>query len=212
MPLFFQHSINDYSKLAVWKITEQEDFFFRETVVRPLINNDHKRLQHLAGRYLLKLIEPSFPINKIEILQSRKPHLPGKEFHFSISHCRDFVGVFIAPQPVGFDIELVDEKVKRIKNKFLSDEELQLVNGLVGSDYLKILTLFWSCKEALFKWYGKGSVDFKKNILLKSFFCKGEGGHVQALFKKEKEFSLEIQYWFLNDLCMSWVFQDVSQL
>jgi phosphopantetheinyl transferase len=212
MPLFFQHTINEFSKLAIWKITEPEDFFLREATVMPLINNGHKRLQHLAGRYLLKIIEPSFPINKIEILQSRKPHLPGKEFHFSISHCRDFVGVFIATQPVGFDIELVDEKVNRIKNKFLSDEELQLLKGLNGPNYLKTLTLFWSCKEALFKWYGKGSVDFKKNILLKKFFCKGEGGHVQAFFKKEEEFSLEIQYWFLNDLCVSWVFQDVSQL
>lgn len=205
MPLFFQHSINDYSKLAVWKITEPEDFFFQETRVRPLISNAHKRLQHLAGRYLLKLIEPSFPINKIEILQSKKPHLPEKEFHFSISHCRDFVAVFIAPQPVGVDVELVDEKVNRIKNKFLSVEELQLLNGLNGADYLKTLTLFWSCKETMFKWYGKGRVDFKKNLNIKNFHFQNEKGKVEAIFKKEKEIQLNIDFCFLNDLCVAWI-------
>lgn len=208
MPLFFQHSINDYSKLAVWQITETEDFFFREASVMPLINNDHKRLQHLAGRYLLKIIEPSFPINKIEILQSKKPHLPGKEFHFSISHCRDYVAVFIALQPVGIDVELVDEKVNRIKNKFLSVEELQLLNGLDSSEYLKTLTLFWSCKETMFKWYGKGRVDFKKNLRIKNFHLQNGKGHVQAIFKKENEILLKIDFCFLNDLCVSWLLQE----
>ena len=205
MPLFFQHSINDYSQLAVWKITEPEEFFFRETGVRPAINNDHKRLQHLAGRYLLKQIEPSFPINKIEILQSRKPHLPGKEFHFSISHCRDFVGIFIATQPVGIDVELVDEKVNRIKNKFLSEDELYLLAGLNEVDYLKTLTLFWSCKEALFKWDGKGNIDFKKNLVIRNFHFQNEKGKVEAIFKKEKEIQLNIDFCFLNDLCVAWI-------
>ena len=205
MPLFFQHTINEFSKLAVWKITEPEDFFLWEEGVIPLINNDHKRLQHLAGRYLLKLIEPLFPINKIEILQNRKPHLPGKEFHFSISHCRDFVGVFIAPQPVGFDIELVDEKVKRIKNKFLSEDELYLLDGSDEVDYLKKLTLFWSCKEAMFKWDGRGSIDFKKNLLIKNFHFQNEKGHVKAVFKKEKEIQLNIDFCFLNNLCVAWI-------
>lgn len=211
MPLFFQHSINDYSELAVWKITEPEDFFFQEAGIVPPINNPHKRLQHLAGRYLLKLIEPSFPINKIEILQSKKPHLPGKEFHFSISHCRDFVAAFISLHPVGIDIELVDEKVNRIKNKFLSEDEMQLLDGLNDADYLKTLTLFWSCKEAMFKWYGKGRVDFRKNILLKNILYKSDGGYVQAIFKKQYETYLKIQFCFLNDLCVTWVLQDVSQ-
>ncbi len=208
MPLFFQHTINEYSKLAVWKITESEDFFFRETGVTPQINNDHKRLQHFAGRYLLKLIEPSFPINKIEILQSKKPHLPEKEFHFSISHCRDFVAVFISLQTVGIDIELIDEKVTRIKNKFLSGDEMQLIDGLNDANHLKTLTLFWSCKEAMFKWYGKGRVDFKKNLLIKNFHLQNEKGHVQAIFKKENETSLKIRFCFLNDLCVSWVLQE----
>lgn len=202
MPLFFQHSINDYSRLAVWKITEPEDFFVQEMGFRSQINNSRKRLQHLAGRHLLKLIEPSFPLEKIEILQSKKPHLPDKEFHFSISHCRDFVAAIVAPEPIGIDVELTDEKVKRVKNKFLSFDELLL---LKGSDDLQLLTLFWSCKEAMFKWDGHGSIDFKRNLIIKNFYFQNEEGQVNALFKKEKAVPLSIDFRFLTDLCIAWV-------
>ena len=30
------------------------------------------------------------------------------------------------------------------------------------------LTLLWSCKEAVFKWYGLGEVDFKGHIVTKA--------------------------------------------
>jgi hypothetical protein len=86
MPLFYQHNINDAAELAVWHITEPEEFFTREVELQYTIPNPHKRLQHLAGRYLLKILDQGFPLHEIEISESRKPLLKDSSRHFSISH------------------------------------------------------------------------------------------------------------------------------
>ena len=79
MPLFYQHNINDSTRLAVWKITETEDFFLQKVSAGKEIIHPHKRLQHLAGRYLLQILHPDFPFDLIEIAESKKPlvHQPG---------------------------------------------------------------------------------------------------------------------------------------
>ena len=87
MPLVYQQNINEVTKLAVWHITESEDFFLPVVTVSNNISHPHKRLQHLAGRYLLVELFEDFPLELIRIADTRKPFLPGDPFHFSISHC-----------------------------------------------------------------------------------------------------------------------------
>ena len=96
MPLFYQHNINDSTKLAVWHITEDEDFFFEKASVTREVMHPHKRLQHLAGRYLLQLLHPGFPFHLIEIAESKKPLLSNGKLHFSISHCKDFAAAIVS--------------------------------------------------------------------------------------------------------------------
>ena len=76
MPLFYQQDINETTKLGVWKIEEPEDFFLRVVPLQRSITHPHKRLQHLAGRYLLPFLFPDFPHEEIEIADTRKPFLP----------------------------------------------------------------------------------------------------------------------------------------
>lgn len=89
-----------------------------------------------------------------------------EEYHFSISHCGDYAAVIVSKDHrVGIDIELVTEKVGRIKHKFLSVEEFaNIQHSTLNTQHL---TLLWCCKEAVFKWYGSGGVDFKDDIHLK---------------------------------------------
>ena len=53
MPLVYQQNINEATKMAVWHISEREDFFLKKVTLSNNITHPHKRLQHLAGRYLL---------------------------------------------------------------------------------------------------------------------------------------------------------------
>ncbi|MDQ6844770.1 MAG: 4-phosphopantetheinyl transferase, partial [Bacteroidota bacterium] len=82
-----------------------------------IITHWHKRLQHLAGRYLLQELYPDFPYHLIEIADTKKPFLTGEKYHFSISHCGDYAAVIVSKEMrVGIDIELIRQKIELIKH------------------------------------------------------------------------------------------------
>ena len=205
MPLFYQH-INEFAKIAIWQIAEEKKFFLEKVPLQREITHPHKQLQHLAGMYLLQYLYPDFPYHLIEIADTRKPFLQNEEYHFSISHSGDYAAVIISKyNRVGIDIELISAKAERIKNKFLNVEELEMVSSewpLVTQRSL--LTLLWSCKEAIFKWAGSNDVDFRKDIRLKRSDINDSEGTICCDFLKDN-ISLVLQYKFFENVCLAWV-------
>ncbi len=64
----------------------------------------------------------------------------------------------------------------------------------------------WSCKEAVFKWYGYGGVDFKKHIQVKSVHALSHNSfNSKITFKKNEDQHLDLHSVFFNDLCLSYV-------
>jgi len=121
MPLVYQQNINSSTKLGIWHIIEEESFFLAEVPLQREITHPHKRLQHLAGRMLLRTLFPDFPYDLIRIADTRKPYLENESYHFSISHCGDYAAVIVSKDHrVGIDIERINEKVERIQHKFLN--------------------------------------------------------------------------------------------
>jgi phosphopantetheinyl transferase len=203
MPLVYQQNINAVTKLGVWHITEQETFF-ATVPLQNEITHWHKRLQHLAGRFLLTELYPDFPLPLIKIADTRKPFLENEAFHFSISHCRDYAAVVISKTfRAGVDIELVNEKIDRIVHKFLTEEELLLITE---PTIPKTATLFWSVKETVYKWQGTGGTDFKKHIRIQKFTGNLEEGIVYCLFKNTVP--LQVHYLFFNGNFLTWVLSD----
>jgi len=206
VPLFYQQDINPTTKLAVWKIEEDESFFLRAVPLGREITHPHKRLQHLAGRYLLPFLFPDFPHGEIEIADTRKPFLPGEQYHFSISHCSKYAAAIVSStERVGVDIEEITPRVKKIKHKFLHTEELAFVHYHPADQQITLLTILWSCKEAMFKWWGRGEVDFSNMLRIEPFLL-GESGTMQTVFlKDELRISLTVQYRVSNGLSLTWV-------
>lgn len=203
MPLVYQQNINATSKIAVWHIAESEDFFLSMVPVQREIRHWHKRLQHLAGRLLLKELYPEFPVKMILIADTKKPFLANEPFHFSISHCGDYAAAIVSKtHRVGVDVELLNTKIEQIQHKFTSDEELKIFT-LHPAENIQYLTLCWSIKESVFKWWGRGEVDFKKDIVLRSATGSTEQGLVHCIFKNE--FELDIHYLFFNNNFLTWV-------
>ena len=85
MALFYQQNINEQTRLAIWELTEQEDFFSSAVSIQSNITHPHKRLQHFAGRYLLPYLFADFPSEQIAIADTRKPYLP-EEQYLSLIH------------------------------------------------------------------------------------------------------------------------------
>ena len=203
--------------MGVWRIAEPEDFFLQQVPLQQEITHPHKRLQHLAGRYLLRVLFPEFPHKLIEIASTKKPFLPNEAFHFSISHCGDYAAAIVSRKNrAGIDIEIPTPKVARVRHKFLHAEELAIVENTVverrqGVDsdslFFRRLTLLWSAKEAVFKWYGNGEVDFSTHIRLEpaSMLTLPKQGKMDGAFLKEQALPLVLHYINFPQICLVWV-------
>ena len=190
MPLVYQQNINETAKIGVWHITESEDFFLETVFPQKEINHPHKRLQHLAGRFLLKKISPDFPLNLIKVNSVGKPYLENGNYYFSISHSGDYAAVIISDHSnVGIDIEKANQKIEKIKNKFSSTQEVELfANHAI--DLIDSLTMIWSTKEAMYKWYGKSMIDFKKHLCIERIQLNDDFILTECVIKKNNDISV----------------------
>ena len=208
MPLVYQQNINEATKLAVWHIAEAEYFFLNKVPLQKEITHPHKRLQHLAGRYLLTELFEDFPLELIEIADTKKPFLANEAYHFSISHCGDYAAVIVsAVNRVGVDIEVVSDKAERIKDKFLTGEEQKKVKEIFHVQYPIFntqLTVAWSIKEALFKWYGLGKVDFREHMRIDKILVNANEFIATCDFLKNEAKQLKVHGLLFNNNVLAW--------
>ena len=204
MPIFFQQQINEHTRLGIWKIEETEEFFKANVPQHRDVTHPHKRLQHLAGRFLSQYLFPDFPYELIQIADTRKPFLPDEQYHFSISHCGDFAAAIVSKDSrVGIDIEIPTEKISKIMYKFLSAKEHELFHLIQpDNDRIPFSTLLWSAKESVFKWYGDGGVDFRREIQLKK---QHEGNETIESFFSKNNTELTVHYRQFDHLVLAWV-------
>lgn len=207
--MFYQQDINLVTRLGVWEIDEPEAFFLSAVPLQRNITHPHKRLQHLAGRYLLPFLFPDFPHAEIEIADTRKPFLPSEQFHFSISHCANYAAAIVSSEErVGVDIEMITPRIHHIKHKFLHVDELTFVHSHEEAQQTRLLTLLWSAKEAMFKWWGNGDVDFSE-VLRTEPFAFHDAGIIPATFSKDHlHIPLDIHYQMRDEISLAWIMSD----
>jgi len=208
MPLIYKQDINEKAKLGLWEIEEDESYFASRLMLLPNIHHPHKRLQHLAGRFLLTQLYAHFPVQDIKTGDARKPFLENNGFHFSISHCGNYAAALVSEtNRVGVDIESIAPKAGKLKDKFLTTAEQELLLQSFPENPYLAFTCGWSIKEAMFKWYGLGRVDFKAHFTIRHLlidqdtkFFKGE-----VHIKKEREYSLGYEGKLLRNQCLIWL-------
>ena len=218
MPLVYQQNINAVTKIGVWHIAEAEDFFLRQVPLQRTITHWHKRLQHLAGRLLLKELYPEFPLGEILIADTKKPFIEKEAWHFSISHSGEYAAAIVSKEyRVGVDVEYRNPKIADIQHKYVGQEEWEVISSkweirkeqsatfnIQQSTFnLDMLTLCWCVKEAVYKWWGSGGVDFKRDILIDKVSSYAGEGIVHCIFKNETK--LNIHFLHFNDNCLAWV-------
>lgn len=208
MPLVYQQNINEHSKIGIWHITEPEIFFIESIILRQPIAHPHKRLQHLAGRYLIKILAPDFPLELIQISLNKKPFLQEGAYHFSVSHCGDYAAVIISKHTqVGIDIEIPQAKIEKLQHKFLSLSEKEIFQNL-ALPQIWLLTTGWSIKEALFKWNHEAGVDFIKHLQIVSVTKMENGFLAKTLVGKNRKVLLNVEVQWIEGLVLSWVIQN----
>lgn len=124
-----------------------------------------------------------------------KPHLKNDKRHISISHSHGKLAVIVNEnEPTGIDIELIREKVLKIKHKFLSAQEFDDC----GEDVEKLL-IHWAAKETLYKIYGLKEVDFSKNLLIKPFSKHNLGTIIGSINMPSFNETYELHYQILEN-------------
>ncbi len=183
MPYYRKARYHNTTEVAIWKIEETETFFCEQTGLVSDKKHEQRRLEHLAGRFLLKHLYPDFPLDQVLISAGGKPYLPGNELFFSISHSFPYIAVAIDQHyETGIDIQIMQQKIVRLQHKFLSEREQQICANDLGR-----LTLAWAAKEAKFKQYGRGAVDFIQHMPINSMEIEGEDAQLTMTFAKEAQ-------------------------
>ncbi|HVW61680.1 MAG TPA: 4'-phosphopantetheinyl transferase superfamily protein [Puia sp.] len=219
MPLFYQHNINLDTKLGIWHIEEPESFFLEKVPLKRDVSHPFKRLQHLAGRYLLSFLFEDFPLKEIRVADTRQPFLASEKYHFSISHCGEYAAAIVSGTGrVGVDIERITPRIEVVASKFLTEDEAHYFNedyalfleqwGLRGRVHQEFLTLIWSAKEAIFKWYGRGELDFRQHMQLKgNITMDGDAVRLPFVFNKGRKAHLGIEGRIFDEqaLTLAWL-------
>lgn len=174
------------------------------------VTHPYKRLQHLAGRYLLPVLFEDFPLEEIKVADTRKPYLPGEKYHFSISHCGNYAAAIASSgQRVGIDIELVTPRIEGISPKFLSPVEKDFLAQweLFDQLQLELTTVIWSAKEAVYKWHGLGGLDFKSHMQLNGpiQYKSSEWMSIPFLFNYFEPKQLQLEAKIFEPLVMAYV-------
>jgi phosphopantetheinyl transferase len=171
--------IGDHGLAAIWKAEEPESFFAEHTGMTSDLKLEKRRIEFLAGRFLLKHLEADFPLHGIFKDEHDKPRIENDSFFFSISHSWPYIAAVIDPyEEAGIDIQTWHPRIEQIQHKFLSEEE-----QILFEQDPKLITLAWSAKEAVYKWNGKRGVDFIEHLPIEVFHNKAQNYNMTIYFK-----------------------------
>ena len=144
--------------LGIWEISESinELKALIKGVKLDQIKSQKRKLEILAVRALLEKMCGNV---KLDYNKYGAPVLDNNK-KISISHSKKLVAIIVSELKTGIDIEIISERVLKVKNKFLSYSD-----NIDESQ--EDLTIAWSTKECVFKWHQKGNLNFKDDILIK---------------------------------------------
>jgi phosphopantetheinyl transferase len=185
--------------MAIWAIEEPLAFFESKllgrveaikTIMHPL-----KRTQHLAARLLLQELLPKSDLNSIQYAANGKPYFVNESVHFSISHCNGYAACVISEEgPVGIDIELIHERIKKVASKFLHIAELENINTLEQEAQLKEMSFVWAAKEAMYKMNEKLGIDFSADLRVEGLTNSTNGIMSGSILSEATALDVQIHY------------------
>ena len=161
--------------IAIWNTTESLDDLKKESDISDIyIFKSEKRKKEIFSRNLL--LNKIIPEAKISYNNFGAPQINTSD-NISISHSKNLVAIGFSKLKIGIDIQKISEKALSLSPRFICESNLNNLS-------IEKATLLWCCKEAIYKWYQKGSVNFKADIFIFPFKLKASGT-ISAKFKKE---------------------------
>ncbi|MCL2097986.1 MAG: 4'-phosphopantetheinyl transferase superfamily protein [Bacteroidales bacterium] len=163
------------SIIAVWKITETEEFFTQHHDCRldeyQHIAHPQRRLERLAVMALLSsMIKSKVCLRHHD---NGRPYLDNSKANISITHSKGFAAViYNENEAVGIDMESLSRDFSAVERKALSDKERAYLSDECRNLQLCML---WCAKEAIYKCVSEEGIDFAQQIFIEEFTPKTKG-------------------------------------
>lgn len=210
MALVYLRELNAQTKFAIWKIEETEEFLVDKL---QLDEAEQKRLQRLgkgkrtlhwlATRVLLRYLLDTDEYIACPSDANGKPYLPDYPYKISLTHSYEYAGVMLSAKgECGIDLEIVKDKVLRIKEKFLKPEELDFI---APENEIQQLYACWCAKEAVYKLQGNKGVSFLADMTIRPFTFKAQGVMLLDLHEGEKKQSYQVYYEKFQEYMLGYV-------
>ncbi|MCL7762340.1 4'-phosphopantetheinyl transferase superfamily protein [Polaribacter sp. Z014] len=172
MPLYKSLTINENTKVFIWKIDESFNELNKNVLLSDKsqirldsMKSDLHQRGFLSVRHLLK--EAGYSDTDLIYDEFGKPHLKDGKY-ISITHSFTFSGLIVSDDlHVGIDIEMQRDKILKIAHKFTHVKEYVTIAN--HDDLIRKLTIVWGGKESLYKIYGKKQLRFLENIYIEDF-------------------------------------------
>ncbi|NDW18555.1 hypothetical protein D0T53_06455 [Dysgonomonas sp. 216] len=202
--LYLRKQTHD-SIFAIWKITETKEELLQLLENHSILEREvlslksgEKVIERLAVRVLLKYLLGREV--DIRYFPSGKPFMRGLDVYMSISHTHGYVAVIIGEkETLGIDIQSIEEKVKRVRRKFISAKEF-----ICPQNELIHLLLHWSAKETVYKAIGKAGVTLTDEIHIEHFIPKDSGKFIATDLTNDEEQDMVINYMVTPDFVLTY--------
>lgn len=209
MGLVYLRELNTETKFAIWKIEETVEELLnklqldeREKAKFESFGKGKRRLHWLATRVLLRFLLKTEDYINCPSDENGKPFLPDYPYHISLTHSYDYAGVMMSAKGAcGIDLEIVKDKITRIKEKFLKPQEI----AFIQNDNIEQLYACWCAKEAVYKLQGNKGVSFLDNMSILPFQYKPQGVVTLLLKKNNKSYPFQVYYERFQDYMLAYV-------
>lgn len=126
---------------------------------------EKRRIERLSAQVMLSCLLGE----SIEVMheETGRPYLKNRGVEISISHTKGIYAVSLSAFRHGMDVEQWGSKALRVRTKFLSEAEMELLPyyARIGSEE-KAATLLWSAKESVYKHFDIPGLDLAHGIQL----------------------------------------------
>jgi 4'-phosphopantetheinyl transferase EntD len=143
--------------------------------------------------------------------QNNKPSLQidGIAMKISITHSFDYAAIlFSNADELGLDLEKIDARIARVKNKFMNRNELLFAGA---DDQIKMQTLIWSTKETLYKLYSNKDVDFRQNLHVLPFTFNNSGKLETLIIKGGLNQKITVHYEEMNNYMLTYTTDQIIE-
>lgn len=196
MPVIREEHTAGGATVAIWEISEPETMLIslldpneRERQHLSMIKAPQRRLHWLAARVLAARYLPD--AGEIVYSDSGQPGIQGSTYYFSIAHSANYAALLVDVKPAGIDLELITPRIRKVMSRFMHPDEMA---HAIKTDENDTLFIYWCAKEAVVKWLGDPTIDFRNMIRINPFPLLEKGEIKTSVITSHETISIPMVY------------------